>query len=176
MLRVEARKDTRVAKSERQKYNFLAALLTQVEESCDEGAELYKQYRDQLTQVYASENSLDYQHHADILQDLEVRMTNMERTYDDLNRWLAQLELALEELDDDGSEGSGEEPIEDDDGDDDHAVVRVEPPMGGTRPTDRRVAAPLGAAGRVPGTRAVTAAPRVVTGRTVRQTGKSNGS
>lgn len=172
MLRVEARKDTRVAKSDRQKYNFLAALLTQAEAARQHEDGLYEEFNT----LIASVTSEELNHHADLLNELSKRCDSMERTYDDLNRWLAQLELALEELDDDGREGSGEEPFADDDGDDDDELERVEPPVGGTRQPSRRVPAPVGAAGRVPGTRAVTTAPRVVTGRTVRQTGKSNGS
>jgi len=130
-----------VAKASRQKYNFLAALLTQVEDACAAGDELYAEFADMVCRVGGAEQ-------AEALLDLEKRMKNAERTYDGLNKWLAQLELALEELDDDGSEGFGEEPVEDDDGDDDDELEGVETSMGSPLPTDGRLAAGVGGARR----------------------------
>jgi len=126
-----------MAKANRQKYNFLAALLRQVEDAAAEGDELYGEFTDMMTRLMPADEGI---------LDLVERVATMERTYDGLNKWVAQLELALEELDDDWSESSGEEPESDDDGDDDDELARVEPPMGGVRQPDRRMATPVGGA------------------------------
>jgi len=126
-----------MAKANRQKYNFLAALLRQVEDAAAEGDELYGEFTDMMTRLMPADEGI---------LELVRRVTELERTYDGLNKWVAQLELALEELDDDWGSGSGEEPVEDDDGDDDDELARVEPPVGGPRAADRRVAPDVGGA------------------------------
>jgi len=122
--------------SNRQKYNFLAAFVKQLDQARDEQDELAGQCDDVMGIPELVRE----------LGDLNQKLEEYGRRYDDLNQWVAQLELALEELDDDGSEGSGEEPDEDDDGLDDDELDGVEPPMGGVRQPDRRVAPPVGRA------------------------------
>jgi len=150
-----------MAKANRQKYNFLAALLRQVEDAAAEGDELYGEFTDMMTRLMPADEGI---------LDLVKRVQTMERTYDDLNRWVAQLELALEELDDDWSESSGEEPESDDDGDDDSELARVEPPVGGTRAADGRLAAPVGRARDGQGPRRAVTEPRLVKERIGRGT------
>jgi len=124
-----------MAKSNRQKYNFLAAFVSQLDQARDEGDDLAGQ-------------------HAEVtgINDLTKEMERLSERLDNCDRWLAQLELALEELDDNGSEGSGEEPDEDDDGVYDDELDGVEPPLGGVRQPDRRVAPPMGGTSNGQGT------------------------
>lgn len=117
-------------KSDRQKYNFLAAFVKQLDNALDEQDELAGQCQEvmgvmELVRSYAQ---------------LDDRIRKCEQ-------WLAQLESALEELDDSGSSSSGEEPDEDDDGDDDDDAWRDEPPMGSQRQPDGRLAAAVDRAG-----------------------------
>jgi len=112
-----------MAKSNRQKYNFLAALMTQLEDAMEEGDVLYTQYVE--------------------FQQLVAKTTELEARYDALNQWVAKLELALEELDGDGVESSGEEPEPDDDGDYDDDVAGDEPEVVSPRQGHGRVAGAL---------------------------------
>lgn len=125
-----------MAKSNRQKYNFLAAWSNQVHEACDAEDALYDDVQQQV-RAMASGHGEDERRYV----ELEDRIRKCEQ-------WLAQHESALEELDDYGSEGVGQEPESYDDGDDDDDPERDEPPMGGERQPDGRLAAPLdGASG-----------------------------
>jgi len=124
--------------SNRQKYNFLAAFVKQLDQARDEQDELAGQCDDVMGIPELVRE----------LGDLNQKLEEYGRRYDDLNQWVAQLELALEELDDDGSEGSGEEPDEDDDGDDDDELAGVEAPLGRARQPDGRVAPRVGGTGR----------------------------
>lgn len=111
-----ARKKT----SNRQKYNFLAGWCSQLDEAFDEEDELADEVRNLL--------------------GLDI----VERTFDELCKRVAECESALAELDADGSEGTGEESESHYDGDDDSELEGVEPQMGGPRPADGRLAAPVG--------------------------------
>jgi len=119
-----------MAKANRQKYNFLTALLTQVESAMDEGDELYESFVT-LVRMLA--------HTADI-----------EERLDGVQRWCADLESSLEELDGDGSESSGEELEPSDDGDDDVDVGWDEPEVVRTRKPDGRVPRAVAEPGRRP--------------------------
>jgi len=117
---------TRVAKSNRQKYNFLAALVSQLDQATEEKDEL----RDQFAEASG-------------IADMQQTLLGVMKQYDDLNQWVARLELALEELDSDGGESPGEELESYDDGDDDSDAPWDEPEVGGPREGDRRVAPPV---------------------------------
>lgn len=122
---------TRVAKSNRQKYNFLAALVSQLDQATEEKDEL----RDQFAEASG-------------IADMQQTLLGVMKQYDDLNQWVARLELALEELDSDGSESVGEEPESYDDGDDDADVPWDEPEVGSPREGHGRVASPVDDPGR----------------------------
>jgi len=122
--------------SNRQKYNFLAAFVKQLDQAREEQDELAGQCDDvmgipELVREFG---------------DLNQKLEEYGRQHNDLTQWVAQLELALEELDSEWGAGSGEEPDEDDDGLDDAELDGMEPPMGGVRQPDRRVAPPVGRA------------------------------
>jgi len=122
--------------SNRQKYNFLAAFVKQLDQAREEQDELAGQCDDVMGIPELVRE----------LGDLNQKLEEYGRRYDDLNQWVAQLELALEELDDDGSASAGEESDEDDDGLDDSELDGVEPPMGGVREPDGRLAQTVGGA------------------------------
>lgn len=106
-------------KTDRQKYNFLAAWTSQLDEACDDNDDLAQQVQDVLG------------------------LTEMNRTITELcerMRSYEEREPAMEELDDDGGEGLGEEPWPDDDGDDDHELGVVQPAVGGVPQGHGRVA------------------------------------
>jgi len=115
-----------MAKANRQKYNFLTALLGQLHDAADESDSLYDDFRS-LVRLLVHED----------WKELNGRVAQCEQ-------WLAELESALEELDSDGSASLGEVAVEDDDGDDYDELDGVEPQMGGERQPDRRVAPPVG--------------------------------
>jgi len=124
--------------SNRQKYNFLAAFVKQLDQAREEQDELAGQCDDVMGVPELVR----------ALGDITQRQDEMERRYDDLNQWVARLELEMEELDGYGSEGSGEEPDEDDDGDDDDELAGMEAPLGRARQPDGRVAPRVGGTGR----------------------------
>lgn len=115
--------------SDRQKYNFLAALVKQADQAIDEYDDLAHQLK-QLVRDLMSEVT------SDIYDNIEG-----------LHQRTLECESALEELDGAGSEGSGEEPLASDDGHDYDDLRRDEPPLGGEHLADRRVAPPVGGAG-----------------------------
>lgn len=123
-----------MAKANRQKYNFLAAWLTQLETAMDEGDELYGNVSEFLRLITKAEA-------------LSERIERCEADLDSVNRGLAAVELALEELDDGGGSSLGEVLDEDDDGDDDDELGGLEPEVGGVRQPDRRPPAAVDRAG-----------------------------
>jgi len=129
-----------VAQSNRQKYNFLAAFVKQLDQARDEQDELAGQC-DDVMGVPELVRAID---------DVRKHAESLEAKYDELNQWLAQLELALEELDGDGSESAREVPEPDDDGDYDDDVERDEPEVVRPRQSDGRVARPVERAGERP--------------------------
>lgn len=153
--------------SDRQKYNFLAAFVKQLDQAQDENDDLAEQFLkvvglNALADKYAS---LQY--------DLDEFKAYMDRTYDDLNKWLARVESTLEELDERWSEGSREEPDEDDDGDNDDELEGVESPLVGPREGHGRVAGSVGRApaNRVPGRRVSSERVMVPNGKKPKQSG-----
>lgn len=126
-----------MSKSDRQKYNFLAAFVKQFDQARDEGDSLVAELREVM--------DLDMMDRT--YNELLERLREQDERMDAYERRTAELELALEELDDDGSESVGEDALEDDDGDYDDELEGVEPPVGGPRPTDRRLATAVGRTG-----------------------------
>jgi len=122
--------------SDRQKYNFLAAFVKQLDAAHDEGDDLWDHFRE------VSGIGLDDRTYNELVE----RMRALDERMDAHEQRTAELELAMEELDDDGSESSGEESDEDDDGLDDSELDGVEPPMGGVREPDGRLASTVGGA------------------------------
>jgi len=110
-----------MAKSNRQKYNFLVALTSQLEEALDddteEGAAFVSLLRDCLGSGSES--------------DLEPRLTAAEDRCGKLEQWSAQFESALESLESSIGEDTGEDDILDDGSDDDDDVAVVRPAMAG---------------------------------------------
>lgn len=115
------------AKSSRQRYNFLAALLSQVEEASDEGDELYAEWRRRLEEDVDVPGACEF----------GDRVTKLEQ-------WAAQLELALEELEQASGESVGEDALDDDDGDYDDDVEGMAVEVVSARPPVRRDTGPVG--------------------------------
>lgn len=116
-----------MAKSNRQKYNFLAAWVSQLDQAMDEDDDL----AGQAAKVIG-------------LDKMARSIGELNERCDKCEQWLADLESALEELDSGGRESSGEELEPDDDGDYDDELEGVEPPVERTRQGDRRVAGAVG--------------------------------
>lgn len=146
---------TRVA-TDKQKYNFLAALVKQLDQAHDNGDDLFVHF-DNVTGLAAMREDVNWLAH---------QSAEMEKKFDVLNQWVARLELEMEELDDSGSEGSSEEPDEDDDGDDDPEPPWDEPEVGSVRQPNGRVPAPVVRTGarQVRGRGRVTSQPKVLVG------------
>lgn len=109
------------AKSNRQRWNFLAAWLDQLHEAADEGDEMHTA----LVGI--------------IRMAMSEPMKEMHYELGKLNQWNADLESALAQLDGDGRESPGEDAEPDDDGDNDDDVGWDEPEVERTRVPDRRV-------------------------------------
>lgn len=122
--------------SNRQKYNFLAGWVKQLDQAMDEQDPLAGQAQEamgvmELVKTYV---------------ELEDRIGKCEQ-------WLAQHESALEELDDDRGESPGEESESYDDGDDDSDGEWDEPEVGRRRSPDGRLAPAVDGAGEGRGNR-----------------------
>jgi len=114
--------------SDRQKYNFLAAWVKQLDLATDEDDDLAAHVRKLIAEAMK-----------------EVVMEIHERI-DGIERWTARTDVALEELERNWGEGSGEEPEPDDDGDYDLELERDEPPVGSVRERPGRPPEVLGGA------------------------------
>jgi len=114
--------------SDRQKYNFLAAWVKQLDQARDEDDDLAAHVRKLIAESIH-----------EIVKELHERI-------DGIEQWSARADLALEELDSDWGEGSGEEPEQDADGDYDDELEVVEPTVGRVRQPDGRPPAAVGGA------------------------------
>jgi len=110
-----------MAKANRQKYNFLVALLDQLNDAGDAADEAYDHFK-RLVRLLVHDD----------WKELNERI-------DGIEQWLAHLESAVEELDHRRLTGVGEDYQQDDDGDDDDDVGWDEPEMVSPRQPDRRV-------------------------------------
>jgi len=115
-------------KTSGQKYNFLVALLRQVEEASDEGDEAYAEWRRRI------DEDLDF----------EQRLCEYADRIAKLEQWSAQLELALAELEQASGESVGEDALDDDDGDYNDDVEGMAVEMVSARPPVRRDTGPVG--------------------------------
>jgi len=148
-----------MAKSNRQKYNFLAAMCSQLDQARDEGDDLAAHFEQHVNELVARTYG-----------GLNERLERIEQDLDSVNRGLAEVELAMEELDGDGRESPGEEPEPDYDGDDDDELAGVEPPLERPRERHGRVAGTVGDARRGQGERRAVTEPNRVKERIGRGT------
>jgi len=121
--------------ADRQKYNFLTALLRQVKESGRDGDELYQEWceiRD------AGQQSVDSS-----FVEFEGRIAALDSRCDAHAQWLASLEARLEDVEQAIELIAGEEADSDDDGDYDEDLGGDEPRLGSDRRDAGRSPAPV---------------------------------
>lgn len=124
--------------SDRQKYNFLAALLKQLDNAMDDGDDLANHFSAMVREMSNCEERS--------YNELVERLRELEERSDGSDQRIAELEFALEELDGDGSESSGEELESYDDGDHDDELEGVEPEVASPREGHGRLARTVGVA------------------------------
>jgi len=110
--------------SKRQEFNFLTALVKQLDKAHDEGDDLVAHYREVHNNVMGEERT-----YGELVERIDV-----------VEQWLARLESALEELESDWSASASEDDESLDDGDYDDDIAGDEPAMGSARPRHGRVA------------------------------------
>lgn len=126
--------------ADKQKYNFLTALLRQVKEAGRDGDELYEEWcalRDGGLRETAND-------------EFERRLSEVVTGLDDLRVWVDALETRMEDMESSIGDEPGEEGDGPDDGLDDEDHRRDEPRMGGERRESRRLPENLGGASERP--------------------------
>lgn len=103
-------------KGDGQKYNFLVALLRQLEEADGEGDESAAEFRRWVCD--AGEGG-----------DLEQTLVAFDDRIGKCEQWIAALETRMDELESSDGEIDDQDPREPDDGDEDLDVERDEPPV-----------------------------------------------
>jgi len=132
-----------MAKSNRQKYNFLVALTSQLEEAIEDGTEEAAEFRRVLADIgVASDVDTD-----DGSEEREAIITDRIAK---LEQWNAQLESALEMLESSIGASDDEDTDGDDGGVDDDDLARDEPRMDSRHRRNAGDAAVQGGTGRPP--------------------------
>jgi len=111
--------------SDRQKYNFLAAWVKQLDQARDEDDDLAAHVEQMVCEACTG-----------VFREIYEGLDDLRKVSESHEERIA----ALEELDDDGSASPGEEPWADDDGDDDDELGGVQPQVGSVPEGHGRVA------------------------------------